>query len=462
MITGLVDFNGKVCVFRLVKGSFDLIIEEIEERENIHFQSFSFQFSKEFREEVKKADVLIAKDFERGKIYHFHVQEIFRSAAKTFDVSLNSYIVFDGADFSFDNLQIQAEELNWFHNINLAFNNYSYAEDEEGQIQLKPFEKTKEEFEFHLKDNLIKGNLNIQRKVTKNSTSPLKLQSTLRYEFKETKDISLPIDLVVLTRQLLEFLSYRKNLHINRFVLCHRFENENYIIGNLFVKYSQSEEREKEIIIRKRIISYPLLNYSFRSLLEKIAMKKVYLKHIPETHRSSNIITSARFVMATAGFEWQFQISHKDLNEQNKNEKERNEMLDFLECKILETTGDTKRYFKGRKKFYLKNEVRLASKILWAFDKHDEVLKEFVESLYSRQDIQREEFEYKVIAERIQNDRNAIAHGNIEVEDNKLIDLDLSVLEWLYYAMVLEDIGVSKENAKRCINDLFGLGFNYW
>ncbi|QDY45152.1 hypothetical protein FK545_05615 [Planococcus glaciei] len=98
---------------------------------------------------------------------------------------------------------------------------------------------------------------------------------------------------------------------------------------------------------------------------------------------------------------------------------------------------------------------------MWALKESDEVLKDFIESAYTMNGIESEDFKRNVIAERIQKDRNTFAHGNLSTEFNKLIDIDLSVLEWLYYAMVLDDIGVSKENARKCINDLFQRGYNY-
>lgn len=464
MLTGLIDYNGKTCVFKLHKESFSLEIEDIEEREKLPFLGVAFGFNKEPEIELQKTGTLIAKDFEKGKAIHFHIKDVYRSAPKTYKASLISYIVFDGGETSFDGLEIQADELNWFHNISLAFEHYKYFEDGEGELRLKPFDKTTEEFEFNLKDKLIKGNLSIRRDVTKIATSPLKLNSTLNYQFEDTTDVSIANDLVSLTRQLLEFLSYRKNLHINRLILKKKFDHENYSIGELYVRYPQPEEKEEEKIIRERIISYSLLGSSFTNLLEKISIKKVYLRHIPENYKSKNTITPARFVMATAGFEWQFEISHKAKSEENKQkyEKERNEVLDFLNEKIEETTGrKEKKFFDSSRRFFEKNQSQLTANIMWALKDSDEVLKDFIKNAYSMNGIESEDFKRNVIAERIQKDRNTFAHGNLSTEFNKLIDIDLSVLEWLYYAMVLDDIGVSKENAKKCINDLFQRGFNY-
>lgn len=459
MLTGLINYKDKTRVFKLNEETFTLEIEDIEDRDKLPFLAVAFGFNRESDSDLLKAKTLIAKDFEKGKTIHFHIDDIYQPAPKTYKASLISYIVFDGAETSFDNLEIHADELNWFHNISLAFDHYKYLEDGEGQLQLKPYNKTTEEFKFHLKDKLINGNLSIKREITQISTNPLKLNSTLNYQFENTLDVSLANGLVSLTRQLLEFISYRKNLHINRLVLKKKY----YSIGELHVRYSQSEEEEEEEVIRERIIPYSLLDTSFAKLLERISSREVYLRHIPDSYKLKNTVSASRIVMATAGFEWQFRLSHKEISNEseNKYETERNEILEFLDEKAKDSTGKRKTYFNNTKRLFEKYEAQLATKIKWALDESEEVLKDFIESRYRLNGVEITDYKHNAIAMRIQKQRNAIAHGNLSVEFSKLIDIDLSVLEWLFYAMVLDDIGVSEENAKKCINDLFNLRFNY-
>jgi len=463
MLTGLVDFNGKTCVFKLDKESFTLTIEDIEEREKLPSLIEAFMPIVERTEAIKDYETLIAKDFEKSKIIHFHINSLRAVGHKTHLASLKSYIIFDGSETSFDSLQIRANELDWFHDIGIALHQYKNYEDGEGELLLSDFDKTTEEFEFTISDKLIKGNLSISREVTRQSQNPLILNSNLDYRFEETTDISLASDLVSLTRDLLKFISYRKNSHINKLILKNHFDHEYYSIGELHIRNIQTEEKEKESVIRERIIAYPLLSSSFTKLLEKVSMKEVYLRHIPEDFKSNNTIIPARFIMATAGFEWQFEISHKIKSEENKMkyEKERNEVLEFLEGKYKETTGKEKKFFKNSKRLFEENPSQLAANIIWALKKSDDVLKDFIRSMYKMNEIPEEIFKHAAIAQRIAKYRNAFAHGNLDLEFNRLIIFDLPVLEWLYYAMILEDIGVSTENAKKSINNLFDLNFNY-
>jgi hypothetical protein len=80
-------------------------------------------------------------------------------------------------------------------------------------------------------------------------------------------------------------------------------------------------------------------------------------------------------------------------------------------------------------------------------------LEVFIKQLYNWNGITN--VDYSEISERIQTQRNNIAHGNIDKEFNPVVILDLLVLEWLYYAMVLTDIGLTKENIRLAINKLF-------
>lgn len=464
MLTGLIGFEGKTCVFKLNKEHYTLEIEEIDERDELPFQSLAFLFDKQSKKVSANEQTLVGIDFEKGQTIHFHTRFIQRNAPMTFTANLHSYIVFIGNESSFDGLQIQADELNWFYNIGLAFEDYKYFENGEVQLQIKPFDKTTEEFEFNFNNSLVKGNLSINRGIKTASTRPLELYSNLNYHFGNTADVSFVKGLVSLTRQLLQFLSYRKNLHINRVVLKKKLgkDDQYYATGYLFINHHQPVEKEEEKVIKERIISYPLIDSSFSTLLEKLSEKKVYLTHIPDTSILNRTITPARIIMATAGFEWQIRFSHKAQSEKSeeKYKEQKKEILDFLEEKIIRNSGKEKKFFKEAKKLLLRNDTSLANKIEWAFYELDEVLNIFIKSIYRLNGVESNDYEYKKIAERIQHMRNDIAHGNIDKETNQFVSLDFLVLEWLYYAMVLKDIGVSNEKAQKCINDLFKCGFN--
>ena len=53
---------------------------------------------------------------------------------------------------------------------------------------------------------------------------------------------------------------------------------------------------------------------------------------------------------------------------------------------------------------------------------------------------------YTEVGERLANQRNNFAHGNLDKEFDSDSLLDLAFLEYLVYAMQLKRMGISKEN----------------
>lgn len=461
MITGLLSFKDKSCVFKLQAEEFILEIEEIEERENIHFSSLSFLFDNKSKNIIQD-DLLIGIDFESNKVIHFNVRTLKQTGGKTYTANLNSYLIFDGAEISFDGLQIQADELNWFHDTRQAYF-YSYKpENGEAQLQLANFDETTKDFNFDFNGVAIEGNLSISRTISNASVTPIKLASTLNFFFSETKDLTYPEELIFLAQRLLKFITYRENFNITQITLRKKDEKDGqyFKVGELFIFQYKPVEVENEKNIDKRIIEYPLFEVSFSKLLEKLSRKEIYLKHIPENLKDARNVTSARFIMVTAGFEWEFRFLHEEINRnsEDKYKEQKQEILSFLDDKIKCNTGKNKKFFKSYRSLILKSDSSLSEKILWTLSEFDDVLSVFIPRIYNLNDIGNEEFKYEKIAERIQTQRNNIAHGNIDQEIDNLYILDFLVLEWLYYAMVLHDIGMSRENIKRSINKLFNRG----
>lgn len=475
LLTGLIFFMGNNCVFKLDESVFSLVIEEIEEKDTqvSLSRAFGLENKPQPQAELPSFTTLVAKDFEKRKRIHFHIKKVYKTQPNTFEVTLDSYIIFHGYETFFDSLKVEADELDWFYPIKTAFDEYRFSNDGKTQLQLNPFDKSTEEFEFRLEKTMVKGSLSVSRNINIESTTPLKLSSNLTYFFEETKDVATAKKLLLATKELLSFVSYRRNSHINKVTLGKKHDNGYYLVGELFINYSKPEEKELEKIIKERIISYSLINSSFTNLLEKISDNKVYSRHIPETYRLKNSYNAARFIMATAGFEWQYGLTYKEKIEHDKNryELERQEVLDFLSEKVGESLDNRnrRRFFNNAKNNYKDYQTNFAGKIIRALKDSEEVLKDFIESYYNLNNIEISTGDFKnnfakmcpEIAKRIQDQRNAIAHGNLEVEFDNSFTTDLSILEWLFYAMVLQDIGLTKENVKKAINNLFDLKFKY-
>jgi len=459
--TGLILYKGKNCVFKLK--DFTLEVEEIENRDKIFIDDLDYMFGEAVNSKEELPKIFRGKDFEHGDEIIFNIRNMSIRSAKTYTFNLHSYVVFNKEESSFDSLKLSGDELNWFYNIRNAYSYSVIPSTGQAHFDIVPFENLEKTFQFNLDDELISGELNITRKISNMATSPLKLHTDLYLGFEETKDYGKAHKLINVATKFLEFVTYRRNISINHITLSKKDETKGkqIVVGEFYVNREKSNFAEKEETIREKMIDLPLIEGNIGCLFNKLQKKMIYLTHIPENSVDKGRITPSRFVMITAGFEWQFRISYEELSnkseEASKTDEGKEELLAFLEQKIEETKGKKKKYFKGLKKRTLDTDMSLSSKINWALNEFSDILDLFIKNIYKTHQIK--DLKYLEIAERIQNQRNNYAHGNIDKEINEMIAIDLNVLEWVYYAMVLNDIGMSRDNIQKAINKLFSRGY---
>lgn len=460
------DYKGKKCVFKL--NGFELEVEEIENRDKIYIDEIDSLWSGIFADGIKEKEevpkILKGRAFEdNSKEIVFNIRRGEKTSARTYSFTLDSYTIFKKDESSFDTLRINSEELNWFYNVNNA---YKYDEIvNTGQIlfELVPLKDLKKSFEFNLGDELVSAELNIIKKISTPSTSPIELATALYLSFKETTDYSKIHKLINVTSNFLKFVTYRRNISVSHVILIKTDEKTGNLIpvGEFYPNREEPNFIEKEKTLKKVLIDLPIIEKNIGALFNKIQNNMIYLTHIPENSVEKSTMTPARFVMITAGFEWQFRKSYEELNIESEKEKKRNEglkeVLAFLDQKIEESTGAKRKYFKGLKDRTRNTDMGLSPKINWALNEFKDVLDLFINHIYKLNHY--EDVKYSDIGDRIQNRRNDYAHGNIDKKLKREVLIDLTVLEWLYYAMVLSSIGMSRENIKAAIDKLFSRGY---
>ena len=119
---------------------------------------------------------------------------------------------------------------------------------------------------------------------------------------------------------------------------------------------------------------------------------------------------------------------------------------------IASSSRDLKRKYKYllkvSKSNSLQNEV-----IKMGEDFHD-IIGIFGDRLYK---MNGEQLHYNEMGERIANQRNNFAHGNLDKDFIGSALLDVIYMEYVVYAMQLKKYGVSDLNIRKSINDLFNL-----
>jgi hypothetical protein len=216
---------------------------------------------------------------------------------------------------------------------------------------------------------------------------------------------------------------------------------------------------ESEKTIRDKVIDFELLQNNLGEIFQAFSDGSVYLDHIPYNSRDKNKISPARFILVMAAFEWEFRNIYGDIktkeNEKFRNAK--NGIIGFLEEKINGSSGKEKEYTKKYKKIIENSDMSLSERINRALKDYADILEVFITSLYKMNNI--ENYKYSEIALRLETQRNNYAHGNIDKELNGLVILDLIIMEWLNYAMVLNKIGMDRNIIKKSINKLFSRNF---
>lgn len=186
-------------------------------------------------------------------------------------------------------------------------------------------------------------------------------------------------------------------------------------------------------------------------ILTDIASDSIYLRHIPDTYQSGRHINAARFVMITAAFEWEFKRLYPDgIKKSEKTIIAENEVSEEIQHLIDNTTGKKKNILK-----FLHRLVRsdsLQTEIVQIGKDFPTVIDVFGNYLYR---INNAELNYSEMGQRLSNQRNHFAHGDLDKDFIDLSLLDLIFLENIIYAMQLKYYDVDDKEIQRAIKELF-------
>lgn len=127
-------------------------------------------------------------------------------------------------------------------------------------------------------------------------------------------------------------------------------------------------------------------------------------------------------------------------------------VLESLESIKKKLTGRKKKYIKSFMKTIKNSDNKLADKIKYAINDCKDILFSFVEHYYGEYS----EEKIKEISERMNELRNDLTHGNIDIEIEPIHLNDFAIMECLTYAMRLKKIGLEPDNIQECIRSIRG------
>ncbi|MEC1394114.1 hypothetical protein D070_02655 [Bacillus velezensis] len=431
---------------------FQLILEEIENRDIQYVDDLEEVFG------LKKVEIpqtLVGKDFDDREII-FNIAVGYKKSVKTYFLNLRSYIIFNSGETSYDAIQFNAEELNWFYDVRNAISCTTTPSTGEINLEALPFIELEKSFTIASNKETITGKFNISRNYSHANTTPLRLHTELTLHFEETNNYDRLDKLTNAFTKVFSFLTYRKNISINQVILkkLNKDSGEYKKVGTFHLWNNTQSEEENPKNIRERMIDIELIEGNLGDLFGKILDGKIYMRHVPENSVMKTEITPARFLMATAGFEWQYDLYNSSTpNKVHKYSEQEKEIISFLEEKIISHQGRSKRYYKRIKSLVERSNITLSDEIEESLTKYNDTIDIFLRSIFCLK--KDDTFDKGEVSVRIARRRNDIAHGVITNDLDESIIQDLKVIELLYYVMVLDDIGVSKEKIQYAINKLF-------
>lgn len=406
---------------------------------------------------------LIGTCAEKSTLVVFFVDRIpFGGGVLWSSTTLTVYYYIDGLHegrlFAPTELCFAFNELNYFFDIDAGIKR-NLSEDKTQMIETVPYEETKKEFKFACKEASVKGEFGILQKLRWKSTIPLELSSQLLLEFPSTSDVKFVLNLYAIIKRLFCILCYRRNVQIDIVEMYGIDENGNSCsMGKFHPLYSKCTYVEDEKVLEKTI-KYKTVETFLSELIQLIADEQVHTEHIPETKRDGSRITVARTVLITAAFEWTFERTYGNPPMSPYHQEVKEDILQAL-GELLHKEGynsKKKKAVKMYQKIVSGVERNLSGKIQFALNDCKAILDPFINRLYSLNGMTAASFEE--IADVLQYQRNAYAHGAIDRKMKENIVLDVIVLEWLNYCMLFKQIGYDEVDITNAINQIFTRGF---
>lgn len=274
----------------------------------------------------------------------------------------------------------------------------------------------------------------------------------MMFEFEATDDYTFIYGLYYIAKNFIQFLCYRRNILLSKVVLSAPYEgNKHEIFASLHILNDENIIMEEKPLKDRRLIQLEYLEGNEGRILEDIASKKIYMRHLPDSYNSGSSINEARFVMITAAFEWEFKKLFPNGIKKKEKKIEAEQIVEIEIQKLIdENKGEVRKIYK-----FLRNIIKtdsLESKINYVGKNLSDIIDLFGNHLY---ELNGEKLKYQEMGMRLSTQRNNFAHGNLDREfvGNSL--LDLLFLEIVVYVMQLKRYDITKYSIQIAINELF-------
>ena len=272
-------------------------------------------------------------------------------------IEIAAYILCKTKAEAISKMAFTCPELNCIHPVTQG---YSYTLDHEEfsargvlSVQTEDFDATTtKQQSFQVDGKTVSVSFGISRSFsTKVGQPPLTLRSTMSFRFEPTEDYSFIVRLWFVAKEFLQFMCYRRNVFLPVADLSTPAEENKTRTFATFNMLGENGEDEQEILKKGRYIKLVYLSGAEGSIMNDIAARLLYTRHIPETYASGRSINAARFVMITAAFEWEFKRLYPNgITKSEKTLAIESEATKELQKLVDSSTGDLKDKYKFLRK----------------------------------------------------------------------------------------------------------------
>ncbi len=366
-------------------------------------------------------------------------------------------VIFLNDDTGITKINFSSPEIDYIYNSANALEYFTII-NEDGELEIKTknhYNTSSEKRRFFVDNRAVDVNFTINRTFsTKISNPTLNLQSVMAFEFDLTSDYAFIYRLWRIATSFLSYLCYRTNIDISVVQLfCPYDEQKSIKCGEMYLlTTSVNSQVDIETMIKNRYIKLEYLCGVEGSLLTDIANNSLYLRHLPDSYTAGRNMNAARFIMITAAFEWEFRRMYPDgVRKTEKNIFVEQQAKATIQGLIDNSTGKLKDKYKFLKRLITSDPLK--SEIFQVSSDLKDIIDDFGKQLYG---LNKKILDYSEMSERISQQRNHFAHGDLDKEFIGSSLLDLIFLEHIIYAMQLKGYGIPDIMIKRAINDLFG------
>ena len=371
-------------------------------------------------------------------------------------IEIKSFVVCETNDNNFNRVTFSCPEMNYIHPINKAFTikiPNEFAKEGVAYFNTQNFDlTTTDKQKFIVDEKEVQVFFEISRTISfKIDKPPLTLESVMHFEFDATNDYSFILRLWQIARDFIRFLCYRNNIFITKIELSTSEDDGKYKKFAKMYIFDRAEESEETPLQKGRYIKQIHIAGKEGDILSDIASDSIYLRHLPETFESGHHINAARFVMITAAFEWEFRRLYPDgIKKSEATINAENAVYEEIQKEIDNSSGKKKSIYK-----FLQRLVRsdsLQSEIIQIGKDFSGIVDVFGKHLYQ---INGEELKYSEMGQRLSDQRNHFAHGDLDKDFIGLSLLDLIFLKIIVYAMQLKYYEIDDIEIQKSINELF-------